>query len=127
MKTKFTKDALIAALEARLPEVRQYDIDQYKAHVARNKAAAKARREHLRTVLKWDDDKLAEARSILPGEYGDPSWPKHTSCPLKMEGRLVSAIEFLRFDSRKTITVDSGDTCGALLTWSPKPVAKTVC
>jgi len=102
---KMTKEALIEALEAQRPVIVARDAAVLKAHRAKNKEVAKARRTVLREIANWPDDKLAEW-----GEGFIRYLPGRTICPVALLPGFEWHLKMLQHDSRKTITINETDS-----------------
>lgn len=130
MEAKFTREGLMEALEAKRPVFVAFDGEQLRKHRERNKEIAKARREYLRGLIKLSDDKLAEYSPSARWSLRSSNlleMPYSSECPISHTVRLDRALEWLKNDSRKTMTISDNDQYGTLLAFDPGAADGTVC
>lgn len=123
---RFTsREAFVAALEARRPFWRDYDKQQAREHKAKEQAYLTEARAKFREAVKWDYPTLKQ----------NLSWngtlrlleDKQPDCPVLMESKIDRVLAALKFTQGKAFTVD---TTGAwseahtLLTWDPDAQTK---
>lgn len=96
---KMKKEALIEALEAKLPEAKRIDAERLREHKRNNKEIARARRQWARDLVKLPDDTLAEK------SFWDlrDAIPQGSSCPTAIASELEAIIRRSRMDYRRVI------------------------
>lgn len=101
-----TREQLLEALEARRPWADRVDTRALAKHQRAEKAYLTAFRSACRAALKWDYDKVKENYGqveIQPGRRASRS--NAPSCPVSITAKLEAAIEFVKKDHRKTVTI----------------------
>lgn len=117
------KDTLVARLEEQRAVARELDKRSHAAHMKAMKEVGKARRALLREYVALSDDKLARVSSYNIRDR----FPSSPACPLSLEAQLDKTLAALRYDRRKTISLDAHDTAYKIMVLSLDAPANTVC
>lgn len=100
MDFHFSKEQLLAALEARRPWATALDKKQMRDHAAAEKATLAKFKERCREALKWDYDTFKKN-----GYEIEVRWSDRPECPSPVLQTLDSVIKFVTQDGRKRYTV----------------------
>lgn len=105
---RFTKDDLIAALEARRPWAKALDAKNLKAHKADERKALAEFRANLRCSLKATYDELTAERGRF-GRNRDLSSVSFNgpSCPRSVEAMIDTQLAYIRPMRQKTMTISA--------------------